>query len=159
MYDLHISLTSSCQCSATSLPRGCFTRLTPVRRRSHDLPKRHGDSDPADRDSAGSNSVLTTADVSCSRISHISSLAPVNFPGVIRFFVFCHRLFLPSSATKHRRFSMVFHRLPTRSIRWKSPVISCTLARRHRWLTVSHAADSSTKTAPVVSPFSNPSSR
>ena len=55
-------------------PRGCFGRLILVRRRSHDLPKRHGGSDPADRDSAGSNSVLTTANVSCSRISHISSL-------------------------------------------------------------------------------------
>ena len=48
--------------------------------------------------------------------------------------------------------------LHTRSVRWRSPVISSTLVRRRRWLTVSYAADRSTKTVPVICSLSKPSS-
>ena len=41
-----------------------------------------------------------------------------------------------------------------RSVRCTSPVTSSTLLRRCRWLTVSLAADKSTKTAPVIRRFS-----
>ena len=46
-----------------------------------------GRSDPASKDSAGSNPVLSTADVSCSRISHIFSLVPLGdeFNGFVVF--------------------------------------------------------------------------
>ena len=84
-----------------------------------------------------------------------TTLAPVHFPGVTRFIIFAICSFLPFSTTKNRRFSSMLH---TRSVRCRSPVISSTLARRRRWLTVSYAADRSTKTAPVISSLSKPSS-
>ena len=51
-----------------------LVQSTPVRRRLIDRQQSHGWSDPAGRDSAGSNPSFTT-DVPCSRISHISGAA------------------------------------------------------------------------------------
>ena len=65
------------------------------------------------------------------------------------------RVFFPFSTTKKRLFSSMVH---IRSVSCTSPVISSTLLRRRRWLTVSQAADKSTKTAPVIRRFSQPSS-
>ena len=49
-------------------------RSTPVRSRLSERQNSHGWSDPAGRNSAGCNPMLMTVDVSCSRVSHISSL-------------------------------------------------------------------------------------
>ena len=47
----------------------------------------HGWSDPAGRDSDGCNPILTTVDVSCSRVFHISSLVRLGdeFSGFVKF--------------------------------------------------------------------------
>ena len=72
------------------------------------------------------------------------------------FFCRCHRIFSPFRTTKKRRLSSMVR---ISSVMCRSPVISNTSQRsRRRWLTVSCAADKSTKTAPMIWRFSYPSS-
>ena len=58
-----------------------------MRRQLGDRQQSHGWSDPAGWDLVGSRPIFTSADVSCSRISHISYLVPLGdeFSGFIAF--------------------------------------------------------------------------
>ena len=64
-----------------------FARPTQVHSWLSERHQSHGWSDPAGRDSAGCNPILMTVDVSCSRVSTISSLVLLGheFNGFVKF--------------------------------------------------------------------------
>ena len=71
------------------------------------------------------------------------------------FFCLCHLLRFPPSSTKNRR---LFSMISICSVWWVSFVIYKILHNRRLWLTVSYAAERSTKTTPITILFLKPSS-